>query len=210
MCCECCFTTVIYNVMTITLSSCCMYISNTQSNAAQVGQGTSWRYLFSALIYKHIVVSLSKWLAPIPVCKIWTVYVCMKFTEVWYLDSAKQHPPLKFPDLQNVLNWLVSCRFCSQKFNLLMFLIGIADHAGPLVMHSTEWRKEWKKPKATLKHKTNLAVRPRFFYGPFLPIWYCINLSFWYLDAVCSAATGVLFVWIPYGIPYVKTTRCCK
>jgi hypothetical protein len=46
-------------------------------------------------------------------------------------------------------------------------------------------------------HKTNLVVRPRFFYGPFLPIWYCINLSFCYLDAVCSAATGVLFVWIP-------------
>jgi hypothetical protein len=65
-----------------------------------------------------------------------------------------------------------------------------------------------KKPKATLKHKTNLAVRPRFFYGPFLPIWYCIDLSFWYLDAVCSAATGILFVWIPCGIPYVKTTRC--
>jgi hypothetical protein len=48
------------------------------------------------------------------------------------------------------------------------------------------------------------------FYGLFLPIWYNINLSFWYLDAVCSAAMGVLFVWIPYGIPYVKTTRCCK
>jgi hypothetical protein len=115
----------------------------------------------------------------------------MKFIEVWYLDSAKQHPPLKFPDLQNVLNWLVSCRFCSQKFNLLVFLIGIADHtgplvhyflftknqslvfrigiadhAGPLVMHSTEWRKERKKPKGTLKHKTNLTVRPRFFMVP--------------------------------------------
>jgi hypothetical protein len=87
----------------------------------------------------------------------------MKFTEVWYLDSAKQHPPLKFPDLQNVLNLSVSCRFCLQKFNplvfligiadharplvqyflfkkinLLVFLIGIADHAGPLVMHNTE------------------------------------------------------------------------
>jgi hypothetical protein len=58
----------------------------------------------------------------------------MKFKEVWYLDSAKQHPPLKFPDLQNVLNWSVSCRFCSQKFNLLVFLIGIADHAGNLVL----------------------------------------------------------------------------
>jgi hypothetical protein len=59
----------------------------------------------------------------------------MKFTEVWYLDFAKQHPPLKFLDLQNVLNWLVSCRFCSQKFNLLVFLIGIADHARPLVQY---------------------------------------------------------------------------
>jgi rRNA maturation protein Rpf1 len=29
-----------------------------------------------------------------------TVIICMKFKEVWYLDSAKQHPPLKFPDLQ--------------------------------------------------------------------------------------------------------------
>jgi hypothetical protein len=28
--------------------------------------------------------------------------------------------------------------FCSQKLNLLVFLIGIADHAGPLVMHKTE------------------------------------------------------------------------
>jgi hypothetical protein len=86
-----------------------------------------------------------------------------KFKEVWYQDSAKQHPPLKFPGLQNVLNWSVSSRFCSQKFNLLVFLISIADHVGPLVMHRTEWRKERKKPKATLKHKTNLAVRPRFF-----------------------------------------------
>jgi hypothetical protein len=61
------------------------------------------------------------------------VIIFMKFKEVWYLDSARQHPPLKFPNLQNVLNWSVSCRFCSQKFNLLVFLIGIADHAGPLV-----------------------------------------------------------------------------
>jgi hypothetical protein len=28
--------------------------------------------------------------------------------------------------------------FCSQKINLLVFLIGIADHVGPLVMHRTE------------------------------------------------------------------------
>jgi hypothetical protein len=64
-----------------------------------------------------------------------TVIICTKFKEVWYLDSAKQHPPLKSPDLQNVLNWSVSCRFCSQKFNLLVFLIGIADHPGPLVQY---------------------------------------------------------------------------
>jgi hypothetical protein len=43
-----------------------------------------------------------------------TVIICMKFKEVWYLDSAKQHPSVKFPDLQPILNWLVSCRFCSQ------------------------------------------------------------------------------------------------
>jgi hypothetical protein len=42
------------------------------------------------------------------------VIICMKFKEVWYLDSAKQHPPLKFSDLQPVANWSVSCRFCSQ------------------------------------------------------------------------------------------------
>jgi hypothetical protein len=61
--------------------------------------------------------------------------VCMKFKEVWYLDSAKQHPLLKFPDLQPVLNWSVSYRFCSQKFNFLVFLIGIADYARPLLQY---------------------------------------------------------------------------
>jgi hypothetical protein len=64
-----------------------------------------------------------------------TVIVCMKFKEVWYLDSAKQHPPIKFPELQLVLNWSVSCRFCSQKFNILVSLIGSADHAAPLVQY---------------------------------------------------------------------------
>jgi hypothetical protein len=64
-----------------------------------------------------------------------------KFKDVWYLDSAKQHPLLKFLDLQNVLNWSVSCRFCSQKFNLLVFLIGIADHAGPLVQYFLSYKK---------------------------------------------------------------------
>jgi hypothetical protein len=33
-----------------------------------------------------------------------TVIICMKFKEVLYLDSAKQHLPLKFPNIQNVLN----------------------------------------------------------------------------------------------------------
>jgi hypothetical protein len=64
-----------------------------------------------------------------------TVIIYIKFKEVWYLDSAKQHPRLQFPDLQPVANWSVSCRFCSQKFNLLVFLIGIADHTGPLVQY---------------------------------------------------------------------------
>jgi hypothetical protein len=59
----------------------------------------------------------------------------MKFKEVGYLDSAKQHPPLKFSDLKPVVDWSVSCRFCLQKFNLLVFLIGIDDHAGPLVQY---------------------------------------------------------------------------
>jgi hypothetical protein len=67
------------------------------------------------------------------------VIISMKFKEVWYLDSAKKHPPLKFSDLKFVVAWSVSCRFCSQKFNLLVFLIGIADHAAPLVItHKTE------------------------------------------------------------------------
>jgi hypothetical protein len=48
-----------------------------------------------------------------------TVIICMKFKEVWYLDSVKQHPQLKFPDLQNVLNWSVSCRFCFTKIQSL-------------------------------------------------------------------------------------------
>jgi hypothetical protein len=64
-----------------------------------------------------------------------TMIICMKFKEVWYLDYAKQHLPLKFSDLKPVVDWLVSCRFCSQKFNIFVFLIGIADHAGPLVQY---------------------------------------------------------------------------
>jgi hypothetical protein len=100
--------------------------------------------------------------------------------------------------------------FYSQKINLLVFLIGIADHAGPLVMHITEWRKERKKAKSHTQVQNKSRCKTDVFYGPFLRFWYCINLSFWYLDAVCSAAMGVLFVSIPCGIPYVKTTRCYK
>jgi hypothetical protein len=62
-----------------------------------------------------------------------TVIICMKLKQVWYLDFAKQHPPLKFTDVQPIVNWSVSCRFSSQKFNLLVVVIGIIDHAGPLV-----------------------------------------------------------------------------
>jgi hypothetical protein len=67
-----------------------------------------------------------------------------------------------------------------------------------------------KKVKTHTQAQNKSRCKIEVFYGPFLPIWYCINLSFWYLDVVCSAATGVLFVWIPCGIPYVKTTRCWK
>jgi hypothetical protein len=63
------------------------------------------------------------------------VIICMKFKEVWYLNYAKQHPSPKFSDLKPVVDWSVSCRFCSRKINLLVFLIGIVDHAGPLVQY---------------------------------------------------------------------------
>ena len=43
-----------------------------------------------------------------------TLIICMKFKEVWYLDSAKHHPARKFKDLRALVNWSVPCRFCSQ------------------------------------------------------------------------------------------------
>jgi hypothetical protein len=61
------------------------------------------------------------------------VIICIKFKEISYLDFAKQHPSLKFPDPKPVMYFSVYCRFYSQKFNLLVFLIIIADHVGPLV-----------------------------------------------------------------------------
>jgi hypothetical protein len=62
-----------------------------------------------------------------------TLIISMKLKEVWYPDSAKQNPTRKFTYVKTVVEWLVSCRFCSQKINLLVFLIGIDDHAGPLI-----------------------------------------------------------------------------
>ena len=43
-----------------------------------------------------------------------TLIICMKFKEVWYLDSAKHHLARKFEDLRALVTWSVSCRFCSQ------------------------------------------------------------------------------------------------
>jgi hypothetical protein len=98
--------------------------TNISQRSQQVGKAIS-----NAMMNNYYVVGAyctSHWVI---------VIICIKFKEVWYLDSAKQQPPLMFPHLQNVFNWSVSCRFCSQKFNLLVFLIGIADHAGPLVQY---------------------------------------------------------------------------
>jgi hypothetical protein len=95
-----------------------LFTSNISQRSQQVGKAIS-----NAMMNNYNVVGAyctSHWV---------TVIICMKFKEVWYLDSAKQHPPLKFPDLQR------GCRYCSQKFNLLVFLIGIANHAGPLVQY---------------------------------------------------------------------------
>jgi hypothetical protein len=95
--------------------------TNISQHSQQVGKAIS-----NAMMNDYVVGAYytSHWV---------TVIICMKFKAVWYLNYAKQHPPLKFSDLQPILNWSVSCRFCSKKFNLLVFLIGIADHAEPLV-----------------------------------------------------------------------------
>jgi hypothetical protein len=77
-----------------------------------------------------------------------------------------------------------------------------ADHAQDGV---TKGKKKGKSCNTQEQNKSR--CKSKVFYGPFLPIWYCINMSFWYLDAVCSTAMAVLFVWIPCDIPYVKTTR---
>jgi hypothetical protein len=69
-----------------------------------------------------------------------TMIICMQFKDVRYLDSAKKHLAWKFQDIRAVVDWSLSCRLCSQKFNLLVFLIGIADHAGVLIKaQRTKW-----------------------------------------------------------------------
>jgi hypothetical protein len=55
-------------------------------------------------------------------------------------------------------------------------------------------KKKKLKFNQTFKHKPNTTVRPRFFYGPFIPIWYCINLLFWYLDAQSAQQPSVSFL----------------
>jgi hypothetical protein len=61
--------------------------------------------------------------------------------------------------------------FFSQKINLLVFLICIADHAGPLVMHRTERRTERKKAKSHTQAQNKSRYKTEVFYGPFLTIW---------------------------------------
>jgi ribonucleotide monophosphatase NagD (HAD superfamily) len=46
--------------------------------------------------YEEVAYCTSHWVI---------VIICMKFKEVWYLGSAKQHPQLKLPDLELVVDW---------------------------------------------------------------------------------------------------------
>jgi hypothetical protein len=66
---------------------------NISQRSQQVGKAIS-----NAMMNNYYVVGAyytSHWV---------TMIICMKFKEVWYLDSAKQHPSLKFPDLPPVLS----------------------------------------------------------------------------------------------------------
>jgi hypothetical protein len=59
--------------------------TNIAHRSQQVGKAIS-----NAMMNNNYVVGAyytSRWV---------TVIICMKFKEVWYLDSAKQHPLLKF------------------------------------------------------------------------------------------------------------------
>jgi hypothetical protein len=63
--------------------------TNISQRSQQVGKAIS-----NAMMNNYYVVGAyytSHWV---------TVIICMKFKEVWYLDSAKQRPPLKFPGLK--------------------------------------------------------------------------------------------------------------
>jgi hypothetical protein len=61
-----------------------------------------------------------------------------------------------------------------------VFLIGIADHLGPFGEHAQDGvtKGKEKKPKATLNHKTNLAVRPRSFMVPSYPFGTILTCHF--------------------------------
>jgi hypothetical protein len=65
------------------ISQCSQQVSKAISNAMM-----NTYYVVGAYCTSHWVI----------------VIICMPYKEVWYLGSTKQHPPLKFPDLQNVLN----------------------------------------------------------------------------------------------------------
>jgi hypothetical protein len=54
-------------------------------------------------------------------------------------------------------------QFFSQKINLLVFLIGIVDHAGPLLMHRTERQKERKKPKSHTQAQNKSCCKTEVF-----------------------------------------------
>jgi hypothetical protein len=115
------------------------------------------------------------------------------------------------------MNWSVSCRFCSQKFNLLVFLIGIADHAGPLVqylrfcsqkfnlfvfligiadhartlvnMHRTEWQKERKKAKSHTQAQNKSYYKTEVFLLSLLT----------YLVLTCDFGTSTQCAQQPWG-----------
>jgi hypothetical protein len=60
--------------------------TNISQHSQQVGKAIS-----NAMMNNYYVVGAyctSHWV---------TVIICMKFKEVWYLDSAKQHPPAEVP-----------------------------------------------------------------------------------------------------------------
>jgi hypothetical protein len=61
-----------------------------------------------------------------------------------------------------------------------VFLIGIADHAGPLIYAKGrgDERKEEKAKNHNTQAQTKYRCKIEVFYGPFLPIWYYVNFHF--------------------------------